>query len=452
MENNSYNIQKLKDSKSFCIAPWITSHTWPDGRVFPCCLYDTNPVAYAKTDKLIPPFGNVNDSELKDIWNSDKYKEIRVQMLDGKKPTGCSRCYHLEDNNENSYREKFTRDFKHTFEIVNQTEEDGHLNEMKLYAWDFRISNFCNFKCRSCGVDLSSSWHSDQNALFPEEAHLRKKGLISVTDKSAFMDMINPHYQYVEEIYFAGGEPLMMPEHYEILDKLIELNRTETAIRYSTNFSKLKFGKKNILDIWKNFQNLSLYISVDGVGKIGEYVRKGYNHEEFVNNVKLFKDSNIKYKELGYMVTYGSLNYLHLFDLIIEFIKEGILDTHQHQKQITITFVPITHPAYYNCQFLPKWVKDDFKKRLDTFKDELSEFKCDKFFLNEIMEKLQSIYKRSISVEFNLDEMKELKTYTDKLDILRSEKFDTTFEKYYCKLDNLLINENENTKKYSKRN
>jgi MoaA/NifB/PqqE/SkfB family radical SAM enzyme len=404
-------------------------------------LYNTNPAEYEETDKLIPPFGNVNDSELKDVWNSNKYKEMRVQMLDGKKPSGCSRCYHLEDNNESSYRQKFTRDFEHTFEMVNQTEEDGHLNDMKLYAWDFRISNFCNFKCRSCGVDLSSSWYTDQIALFPEEADFRKKGLISVTDKSSFMDMINPHYQYVEEIYFAGGEPLMMPEHYEILDKLVEEGRTETAIRYSTNFSKLRFGKKNILDIWKNFKNLSLYISVDGVGNIGEYVRKGYKHQEFIDNIKLFRESGIEYKEFGYMVTYGTLNYLHLFDLIIEFIKEGILDTTMHDKQITVTLVPITQPSYYNCQFLPSWVKRDFKLRLDNFKDELNNFDCDEYFIKEIIQKLKSVYDRSMDIDFNLDEMLELKSYTNKLDKLRSENFNTTFEKYYGNIDNLLIDE-----------
>ena len=441
MDKNLYKIEDLKKSKSFCIAPWMTSHTWPDGRVFPCCLYDTDPADYDKSDPLLPPFGNVNDSELKDIWNSPKYKEMRVQMLEGKKPTGCSRCYHLEDTGGLSYRQKFTKDFEHTFELVNHTKEDGYLDEMKLYAWDFRISNFCNFKCRSCGVDLSSSWYSDQISLFPEEADFRKKGLISVTDKSSFMDMINPHYQYVEEIYFAGGEPLMMPEHYEILDKLVELNRTETAIRYSTNFSKLRFGKKNILDIWKNFKNLSLYISVDGVGSVGEYVRKGYNHTEFINNIKTFKESNIEYKEFGYMVTYGSLNYLHLFDLIIEFIKAGILDTRIHSKQITITLVPITQPSYYNCQFLPTWAKDKFKKRLDNFKNELSDFDCDDFFLKEILEKLQNVYNRSIDVDFNLDEMKQLKSFTDKLDMLRSENFNTTFENYYGNIDNLLIDE-----------
>lgn len=441
MDNLSYNIDELKKSKSFCIAPWMTSHTWPDGRVFPCCLYNTDPADYEKNDPLLPPFGNVNNSELKDVWNSSKYKEMRTQMLDGKKPTGCSRCYHLEDNGGLSYRQKFTKDFSHTFELVNHTQTDGHLDEMKLYSWDFRVSNFCNFKCRSCGVDLSSSWYSDQIALFPEEKEFRKKGLISVTDKSSFMDMLHPHYEFVEEIYFAGGEPLIMPEHYEILDKLIELDRTETRIRYSTNFSKLKFGKRDVFDMWRKFDSLSLYVSVDGVHEIGEYVRKGYNHDEFVKNIKSFLNSDIKYHEFGYMVTYGSLNYLHLFDMLLEFIREGILDTKIHKKQKTITFVPITQPSYYNCQFLPSWVKDEFKKRMDTFESELLEFDCDSYFIKQTMDKFKDIYNRSTLVDFNLAEMEKLKSFTDKLDVLRSEKFEDIFGNTYGNIDNLLIDE-----------
>lgn len=441
MEKPLYNIEELKKSDSFCIAPWMTSHTWPDGRVFPCCLYNTDPADYEKTDPLIPPFGNVNDSELKDIWNSPKYKEIRNQMLDGKKPTGCSRCYHLEDNGGLSYRQKFTKDFEHTFELVNHTKENGHLDEMKLYSWDFRVSNFCNFKCRSCGVDLSSSWYSDQIALFPEEADFRKKGLISVTDKSSFMDMLHPHYEFVEEIYFAGGEPLIMPEHYEILDKLIELNRTETRIRYSTNFSKLKFGKRDVFDMWRHFKSLSLYVSVDGVGSIGEYVRKGYKHDEFISNIKSFLNSDVGFHEFGYMVTYGSLNYLHLFDLVLEFIENGILDTKIHPKQKTITFVPITQPSYYNCQYLPSWVKNKFKERLDTFKSELDKYDCDVYFIEEILKKFNDIYDRSVSVEFNHKEMTTLKSFTQKLDNLRNEKFENVFSELYGNIDNLLVNE-----------
>jgi len=438
---NSYNLEELKKSDSFCIAPWMTSHTWPDGRVFPCCLYNTDPADYDKSDPLLPPFGNVNESELKDVWNSPKYKEMRTQMLDGKKPIGCSRCYHLEDNGGLSYRQKFTKDFSHTFELVNHTKEDGHLDEMKLYSWDFRISNFCNFKCRSCGVDLSSSWYSDQLALFPEEAQFRKKGLISVTDKSSFMDMLHPHYEFVEEIYFAGGEPLIMPEHYEILDKLIELNRTNTRIRYSTNFSKLKFGKRNVFDMWRKFDSLSLYVSVDGVGSIGEYVRKGYNHDEFVSNIKSFLDSDVGFHEFGYMVTYGSLNYLHLFDMVIEFINQGILDKTVHPKQITMTFVPITQPSYYNCQFLPTWVKNKFKKRLDKFENELIQLECGEYFISEMMTKFKNIYDRSISANFDLSEMEKLKSFTNKLDKIRSEKFEVTFNELYGNIDNLLKDE-----------
>tara|TARA_B100000902_G_scaffold398251_1_gene464393 strand:- start:2899 stop:4215 length:1317 start_codon:yes stop_codon:yes gene_type:complete len=437
MGKNLYNIQKLKDSKSFCIAPWITAHTYPSGDIFPCCLYNTDPADYKDTDPLKPPFGNVNRDELKTTWNSDKYKEMRLQMLDGKKPVGCTRCYHLEKNDGDSYRKKFRRDFEHKYEIVNQTQEDGTLEDMKLYMWDFRISNFCNLKCRSCGPDLSSAWFQDYMKLFPEDTE--RRALININDKASFMDMIESQYEYVEEIYFAGGEPLVMPEHWYMLEKLIQMDKTDTLIRYSTNFSKLKFAKKHIFDYWKKFDNLDLYLSVDGVDEIGEYVRKGFISNQFIQNVKDFLNSDVGYRQFGYMVTYGSLNFLHLFDIVLKFFNEGILDKERHEKQITMAFSPITQPNYYNCQHLPNWAKNKFKLRLAGFRDELEKIDVSSEVCDMIMRDLQNAYDRAIETPFNLEQMKVLKSSTEKLDVIRKERFEDVFY-YYDGIDSLLRN------------
>ena len=106
----------------------------------------------------------------------------------------------------------------------------------------------------SIGVGLSSSWYSDNKELASNERLKeigsdyynnvdkdRTSSLISVNDKVSFLELLQPHYDCVDEIYFAGGEPLVMPEHYQILDKLLELGRTDVNIRYSTNFSKMVF-------------------------------------------------------------------------------------------------------------------------------------------------------------------------------------------------------------------
>ena len=79
----------LKENKSFCLAPWLSIHTWPDGKTFPCCIWNSN-----------DPVGNVNDSTLKEIWNNDRMKSTRVAMLNDEKITACKRCYDLEENGD----------------------------------------------------------------------------------------------------------------------------------------------------------------------------------------------------------------------------------------------------------------------------------------------------------------------------------------------------------------
>lgn len=402
----------LNNSESFCMAPWMSIHTWPNGNVYPCCLWDSS-----------APIGNLNTDSIEKIWNSDKLKDTRLKMLNNQRVKECKRCYQLS---ENSYKDRINDIHGHTFDTVLSTKEDGSVGEIKFTLWDIRISNFCNFKCRSCGPTLSSSWHNDTQILYP--GYDVKKPIITIDDKDNFMNTLEPHFKYVDEIYFAGGEPLIMPEHYEILDKLIEKNQLTTNIRYSTNFSMLTYKGKHIFDYWKMFPNLDLFVSVDGVGKIGEYVRKGFKTDLFTQNVKDFFESNIPHKSFGYIVTYGSLNYLHLFDLIVYFINNGLLNKNQNEKFFKqIEFTPITDPSHYDCSFLPNEYKMEFNEKLQSFPKILNDLGLDTHNINYIMKKLTSVKNFSDKNKYNKNKIDELLRITNSLDNIRNENFLDTF-------------------------
>ena len=405
-----------KKSNTFCLAPWISIHNWPDGKTYPCCLWDSG-----------KPIGNLEEQTLKEIWNSDEIKKTRVKMLNGEQVKACSRCYELERNGEHSYRQRINEQHGKYETYADNTNPDGSLDNMNLHLWDLRISNFCNFKCRSCGSELSSSWYEDNIKL--GKGVDGKKALISITNKSKFLDEIEEHYKCVDEIYFAGGEPLLMPEHYQILDRLIDLGRTDVNIRYSTNFSKLNFGKKSILEYWKHFSNIELYISVDGVEQLGEYVRKGYDNSTFVENIKLFKESGIKTTAYGYTVTYGVLNFLHLFDMILYFIKNDLLVYKEFDifKDPAIVFNPITQPTYYDSKFVPDRYKVFFNSRLKTFPRELKEAGADDNYISFIMGKFEPVKNHINSSSFNTQHMSEFVDITNKLDKIRNEKFSDIF-------------------------
>jgi len=416
---------KLKNSKTFCMAPWMTSHTWPDGRVFPCCTWDTSEV-----------IGNINDNTLEEIWNSEKYKKLRLDMLSETPIKSCDRCYKMDNAGDLTYRKKINECLDKNFKYVEDTHDDGHSPNFNLHLWDFRISNFCNFKCRSCGLELSSSWFNDTKEMGELDKH--KSALINVNDKSSFMDMLTPHYKCVEEVYFAGGEPLMMPEHYQIMDKLIELGRTDVVLRYSTNFSILKFKNSHVFDYWKQFPNLELMISVDGVKEIGEYVRKGFKHDIFVNNVNDFIKSRIKYKNLAFVVTYGSLNYLHMFDLVLNFLENGFLGN----GIFDIYFSPIHEPKHYSCGYLPKKIKDKFKVRLESFTSELNAYTLSKKVINSIMEKLKMVYDTSNQNDYSFEHMENCKNLTIRLDRIRNENLIDILP-YFKSYDDFTDNKNK---------
>ena len=422
------------------MAPWMSLHAWPDGKTFPCCLWD-----------IKKPLGSINNNSLLELWNSDTMKESRLKMLKGEKIDACSRCYHLEKNNFSSYRQDLNERHSDKIHYIDLTNDDGSLDEINIHLWDFRLSNYCNFKCRSCGFGLSSSWYSDNKELASNERLKeigsdyynnvdkdRTSSLISVNDKVSFLELLQPHYDCVDEIYFAGGEPLLMPEHYEILDNVLEKKRTDITLRYSTNFSRLTFKGKHIFDYWKHFANLQLWVSVDGVGKIGEYVRKGFNDKKFADNIKEYRNSDIKPPHNGYMITYGVLNYLHLFDIVVDFIKRDLVDYKiPFQGNMLCHFSPISFPPKYDSAFLPMKFKDDFKLRLSKFDDELREVGASEFFIKDILGKLKTVYDRSMEHDYNHEHMLECKVVTEELDKLRDENFEDIFP-YFNSTDDFI--------------
>jgi MoaA/NifB/PqqE/SkfB family radical SAM enzyme len=108
----------------------------------------------------------------------------------------------------------------HIDKAVNNTNKDGSYDEMKLVYWDFRFSNLCNMKCRMCGGHLSSMWVADEDKIYHRVS--KANPVVNVADNSIdnIYKILNENMEYVEEIYFAGGEPLIMDEHYYILEKL----------------------------------------------------------------------------------------------------------------------------------------------------------------------------------------------------------------------------------------
>ena len=340
-----------KVSKTFCIMPWVHLHTWPNGNVFPCCLADSD-----------YPLGNMKDNSLEEIWNSDNLKGIRKEMLDGKEPSVCHRCFMQEKVGSGSFRVSSNNQWEHRIDrAIKTTDVDGHSNHFELNYWDFRFSNVCNLKCRMCGPELSSKWYDDQIKFYGSSTTSR--ALIHANDVSKvdINKYVDDFIDVVEEIYFAGGEPLLMDEHYRILEKLIEVGNTNCRIRYNTNFSKLKFKGWDTIELWKKFtdinkDNVRIFASLDAIGPQAEYARKGTNWSIIEKNIKTVLGHKLNFFT---STTTSILNIFEIPKFVDRMIELGVPVKNMQMNNV------LTFPDYYGINILPDELKEQVVELLD---------------------------------------------------------------------------------------
>tara|TARA_R110000851_G_scaffold514_1_gene1759 strand:- start:2724 stop:3953 length:1230 start_codon:yes stop_codon:yes gene_type:complete len=336
------------DNNHFCILPWIHMHIWPDGTTFPCCL--------ATQDYVI---GNSNKEELIDIWNSPKMRLMRTNMLQDKPTSGCQKCYTQEAAGGESHRNAMNRDFKHHYDKVELTAADGSVETMSMIYMDIRFSNLCNMKCRTCFAGLSSQWHDDAVALGHKDADSPR----ILRFKESFIEgwsEIKNTMDEVEVIYFAGGEPLIMDEHYKILQYLIDNNKTDVKLFYNTNFSKLSFKKQSVIELWKHFPNVHLGASLDGMGMPGELIRAGTKWSDIESNRQtVAKDA--PHVQFQLSCTVSVYNALHCFDFFDDWIAKGYVTPDKIDLNLLVD------PVHSRVQILPIDIKNEIVQRIDAY-------------------------------------------------------------------------------------
>ena len=334
--------------KHFCILPWIHMHIWPNGITYPCCL--------ATNDYIL---GNTNDKSFEELWNSERMTELRKNILAGKPTSGCSRCYEHEAQGSRSMRQNMNMDYEHLIPRTELTNDDGTVDDVYMAYMDIRFSNICNFKCRTCGPELSSFWVDDAIKLGRYSKEQPRILKIKNTLDELWDDM-EQWIDTVERIYFAGGEPLIMDEHYKILEHLIDIGKTDIHISYNTNFSKLTYKKKDAVELWKNFKYVKIGASLDAMGERAEVMRSGTKWSDIeANRERVLREA--PHAEFQVSATVSAYNAEHCVDFFDDWIARGWVEP-QHIDINVLLF-----PEYQRAQVLPT----DMRKRIQ---DKLNDY------------------------------------------------------------------------------
>ena len=392
------------DNPYFCVLPWIHMHIWPNGVTYPCCL--------STGDYQL---GNTNRSSFLELWNSDKMRLLRRNIVNKKPTNGCSRCYEHEANNAKSMRMSLNEDFLHHHDRVSLTNNDGSLDEVFMAYMDIRFSNICNFKCRSCGPELSSFWVDDGIKLNRYSPNAPKILKVKNTLDELWED-IEQWIDTVERIYFAGGEPLIMDEHYKILEYLLKIGKTDIPISYNTNLSKLTYKDKNVISLWKHFSNIRVSASLDGMGDRAEVIRKGTVWADIEQNRRIllteFPDLNFEINP-----TISVYNVEHCIDFFNDWIEK------EYITPLQISCNVLLFPEFLRFQILPEEDRIRIKEKYIKFVTDHN--------INEL-DKHGQVYGGFMSVISSLDDdrsdlVDEFLVYNNALDQIRQEALFETF-------------------------
>lgn len=337
----------LNESKVFCMLPWLHLNVTPKGDIYPCCNQDyATPLASTKT------------TTLKDAFNIESIKELRRDMLNERPNKICEYCYKHEATTPYSFRGYSIEQFSDRFdELVPFTNPDGSVDEFKMHYYDIRFSNICNFKCRTCGAEFSSTWAAENRL-----SNKKHPILFHADDgKGALLDEVLSHVHNMDLAYFAGDEPLITEEHYLILEEMIRQGRTDITLRYNTNASSIKFKHYDILDLWKNFKKVELSCSIDHYGDRAEWLRHGTDWGQVEANLLSFR--KLDYVDFQINTVFSIFNYLTIGDFYTYLKNKNIIRANDWHHTLYLA----QSPAYYCATGLPTDLKSLAKTNALSF-------------------------------------------------------------------------------------
>lgn len=406
----------LKEDASFCILPWIHMHAWPDGRALPCCIADSD-----------QPFGNLKENTIEEVWNSERYKELRVAMLNSKQLDCCKRCYELESSTWIWTLRKNSNEWfgdKH-FDLVEKTKADGTLTDMRMAYMDVRFSNICNMKCRSCGPELSSLHAQEHGDLYGkhEIANMLKNNgntVVNIAKENNYWENLQKYLPDVEEVYWAGGEPLITNEHYKILDHWLAIGKTHVRLRYTTNFSNMRYKSKSIYSYWEQFEDVQVSASLDANGARAEFMRHGTDWQQIERN-RIEMLERVPHVHFEITPTISLYNVWNFPDFHMDWVERGLVDIDKCRLNV------LTGPDFMRIDYIPEQFKRELRAKYIDYK-KWAYKKCkDDNQVREVLGHIDSVLQFMNMGEYNQEKLNQFFKKNHTLDLHRKEDFWTVF-------------------------
>ena len=321
------DAKKLLTNKSICALPWTGFELEPNGNVKNCII--SNDI-----------HGNIKDSSIKDILASKSNIDLKRAMQADSKPSNCAGC-HLQEKHKSNLSSISSRLY-YLKEIGAKTDLSlfDDVNNFSLKHVDLRWTNSCNQACVYCVPEYSSKWAQELGIKIKSNKEARQE----------VKDFVFENIAELENVYLAGGEPMLMKENFEFLS-LLKKHNPDCSVRVNTNLSTTQTG---IFDLLCSLKNVHWTVSVEAIEHEYEYIRHLGSWAEFTENLDVIKGLGHK---ISFNMLHFILNYRSIFNCI-DFLKaKGFHDN---------SFVagPLYSPEYFNLLNLPDRMIEQVKQEL----------------------------------------------------------------------------------------
>ena len=355
---------------TFC--PLLFQHlaTHPHGGVTHCCIADHRNSLSSSRDSADNGhrYYNLNNDTVQDTMNSESFRDARLQVLDGKKPRACMRCYSEEAKGIRSKRLEEIQNYPtYTAEVAKSvTDSNGYIKDVQLEFVELRLGNVCNVACRTCNPASSSKWRNDydklQESLSFNITNYDTMHGFRWPEREGFWEDLLQHCDNIKTFYINGGEPTLIKQHFKFLERLANMGRTDIKLWYNINMTNMN---EEIIEIWRKFDNVKVSCSIDDLGERNEYIRHPTQWNDVMRNFLRLKDENF---ELDVTQTVSWMNYSTLGDFYNFFY-------HDHGVWVHHNYV--YDPDILSPAVLPKSMRDAIHDKFSNiFPDwKLQEFK-----------------------------------------------------------------------------
>jgi len=392
-------------NNSFCPLPFIHISTLPSGKTRLCCKAVNNYI----------PNGNLNDTTLQEIWNSEYYTTVRKQMLIGEYPEACKVCYDEDAVGKRSMRVKEIEIWNKSTALQSalSAENNGVLKTNPVYL-DLRMGNLCNLKCRTCDPVSSSQIHREGSLLKDSPVFFRQK----MTDADQmkpwwktqkFKNSLKDLLPATELIWLSGGEPTLVPEGNALIQDCIDKGYAQNiTLRLVVNLTNIS---DDFVNRYEQFREANFHCSIDAIGAANDYLRYPSKFEVVENNLRRIVNSK---SNLVCMICTVSLMNISRLPEIIDWLD---LFNKTASNKVRLNINPLNKPDIFHPAILDEETKKDITEKLLSFKTN-----------EKNTSEIQSLIKIMNRYTADLNQLrKDFRKYIDSVDFIRSQKFTEVF-------------------------